>query len=158
MRLGARFTRVLLSIAGVLLAGLSLAHALKAREETSRFDGIAIPDPSVVVSPATLTPLDARVPESVRAMWSSFKAANGGPFEIHLDARSGAPQLVQGPGIPFVPGSGNTLKSVEAVTLESLAASLRSFVARNAGPLVADDKELVLNGDPMKQTLGRLIN
>ncbi len=54
---------------------------------------------------------------------------------------------MQGQGIPFVPGSGNRLESAEPVTLESLAGSLRAFLAANASLLKADDAELTLVPD-----------
>src|SRR5213083_3048916 len=103
-----------LALTLALLAVLPAAHALQQRQDKSRFDSIAIPDPSLVVSPETLTPAAAQVPEPVRAGWKAFKAANGEAWDMYLDARSGAPLLVQGQGIPLIPGSGNTLQSASA--------------------------------------------
>jgi hypothetical protein len=45
------------------------------------------------------------LPAALAGGWSAFKAANGAAWDIYLDARSGAPQLVQGQGIPLIPGS-----------------------------------------------------
>ena len=127
------------------LAGLPAAFGLKVREETGRFDAIAIPDPAVAVAPETLSADAPGLPMALAGGWSSFKALNGGAWDVYLDARSGAPQLVQGQGVPFIPGSGNTLQASAPVTLESLAGLLRGFAAKNAALLMADDKELVLN-------------
>src|SRR5438093_773894 len=97
-----RFAAVL-HLAAAALASLPLAHALQIPQQQSRFDAIAIPDPSVVVSPATLAVDAALVPETILTGWNSFRAENDGAWDVYLDARSGAPELVQGQGIPFVP-------------------------------------------------------
>src|SRR5438445_1320568 len=100
-----------LTLALVLLAGLPATQALQQRQDPSRFDSIAIPDPSLLVSPATLAPEAVQIPEPVRAGWRSFKAANGEAWDVYLDARSGAPLLVQGQGIPVIPGGCHMLQS-----------------------------------------------
>jgi subtilisin-like proprotein convertase family protein len=52
--------------------------------------------------------------------------------------------LVEGRGLAYVPGSGNSLSGAP-VTLDSLAVALRTFAGSNRGLLMADTSELVLN-------------
>lgn len=133
-------------IAVTLLVGLSGAFGFQVREP-SRFDPFVIPDPGAVVSPELSSPETAEVTESARAAWSAFKATNGDAWDLWLDTRSGAPLLVQGQGIPMLPGSGNALRSAEPVTLESVEARIRAFMAEYAGLFRADDAELILARD-----------
>ena len=136
----------------VLLACVSLAFGLKLREDAGRFDAIAIPDPSLAVSPATVAADALQTAGFARGGWKSFRALNGEGWDVFIDGRSGAPLLVQGEGIPFIPGSGNTMQSAGAATLESLAESLRGFIAGNAALLITDDRELALNTEGSGQT------
>src|SRR5262245_56472477 len=131
----------------LLLVAPTSTRALVERQEPSRFDPIAIADPSVAVAAATVSASDASVPLAARSGWSAFAQAYGGSWDITLDARSGAPTLVQGVGIPFIPGSGNTLSAAQAPTLESIESSLRAFIGAHATLLHARDEELVLSKD-----------
>ncbi len=155
VRIRHRFSRgqavapILITVA--LLAALPTAWALDERQDPGRFDAVGVPDPSVLVSPAPVSPELALVPESLRAGWESFKVANGEAWDVHIDARSGVPLLVQGRGIPLIPGSGNTLESADPVTLEALAASLRRFMDKNVATLGARTDQLVLNRDASGQ-------
>ena len=128
-----------------LIAGLPATLALKERQEPSRFDAIAIADPSIVVSPVPVRPDQAEVTSAIRSGWASFKSQNGGAWDVYLDARSGAPLLAQGQGIPFIPGTGNSLQSAAPVTLDSLASSLGDFLAGNAFITRTDKAELMLS-------------
>src|SRR5262245_48567813 len=127
-----------------LLAAVS-SFAFQRPETPDRFDAVAIQDPSTTVIPASLEVDSARLPLSMRSAWSGFKGANGQDWDIHVDARSGAPLLVQGQGIPFIPGSGNSLQSDDRVDLPMVESLVREFMSRNAGLLMAVDGELVLN-------------
>src|SRR5262245_45791796 len=97
-------------------AWLSATYAFQVRQGRSRFDSRAIPDPSVVVSASSLATEAAQVPETIRNEWKAFRATYGDKWDVYVDARSGAPMLVQGQGIPFIPGSGNTLSSAAPVS------------------------------------------
>jgi hypothetical protein len=129
----------------VLCAIVPPALALQVPREATRFDRVVIPDPSIAVSPEPLSPVAALIPESARAAWNSFKSRYGPNWDVYLDRRSGAPLLVQGQGIPFVPGSGNALRSAAPASLDSLATSLRAFALENASLLHADAGQLDLN-------------
>ncbi len=135
-----------LSLVALMLGWPPAARALQVPGAPGRFSGLAIPDPSEAVSPEIVPLGNVGVPASIRSGWGASKDLDGPGWDIYLDARSGAPILVQGQGIPLIPGSGNTLVSAQPVTLDSLAALLRGFVARNAALLLADGKELALDG------------
>ena len=140
-----RSALVVLVVVGSMIAAMPGARALQVPQTPGRFAALAIPDPSLEVSTAPMLADDARVPAAARTAWGAFKTLNGPAWDVYLDGRSGAPLLVQGQGIPFIPGSGNALQSARPVTLDSLADALRVFAAKNASLLAADDKELVLN-------------
>lgn len=112
-----------------------------------RFDPLLVSDPSVVTQPETVSLQADRVPPDVRAGWARFFDAHGSRWNVVLDARSGAPVLAEGQGIPWIPGSGNSLRSSEPVTLDTLERSLRDFLALHASVLAARDEELVLDRD-----------
>jgi len=127
----------------VFLALLSLtpgaAVALQVHPTASRFDALAVADPGISLTVTTtalgLLPAD----HGARLGWGGFRAAHGDAWSIYIDRRSGAPLLVEGSGIPWSVG--------EHATVESLAKSLREFIAANRPLLGAEDKELVLDRD-----------
>lgn len=143
------FHRPVVRVVVVALASLitcaTVIHALQVRPEPSRFDGISIPDPSVVVSPAGVAADAARLPESMRAGSVSFMTAHGNAWDVTIDRRSGVPLLVQGEGIPLIPGTGNSLHAAGPVTLDVVAAGLRSFMTANLQLTLSADSELTLN-------------
>ena len=97
------------------------AVAVQPRPKTGRFDALAIDHPARVADVAT-TPAAALPPgEPMRKRWDDFRAAHGQAWSVYLDRRSGAPLLVEGNGIPWPVAPG--------ATVDSLAASLRAFVA-----------------------------
>jgi subtilisin-like proprotein convertase family protein len=77
--------------------------------------------------------------EHLREAWERFRAKHGPSRSVYLDRRSGAPLLVEGPGLPWPVG--------KDATVETIAASLRTLIAGNRALLLADDAELVLDGD-----------
>ena len=105
-----------------------------------------------LVDPAS-THDDPRIVEPPRATFSpekvepaqGFRGRHGGQWEFSLDARTGRPVLVQGSGIPMIPGRGNSLAAnvlaglpmpggeVTVNTLEPLA---RGFIEENASLLL----------------------
>ncbi|HXV76490.1 MAG TPA: hypothetical protein VD788_09240, partial [Candidatus Polarisedimenticolaceae bacterium] len=82
----------------------------------------------------------ALVPGDGRARAADrFRARYGGDWSFAYDRRSDHPALIQGAGIPLVPGRGNRLgggaRAGERVTLDTLAAEVRRLLAAN-GPLL----------------------
>src|SRR5438093_7526897 len=143
---------MLMTLVLVLTLTVSQTVAYQIRKEASRFDKLAIPDPSQAVSVSTL-PTDSLAPsDPTRAGWESFKVAHGQGWSIYLDRRSGAPLLVEGQGIPWIAGSGNHLVDSSPVSLVSLEKSLRAFIGQNSSLLLARESELVLD----KQASGKI--
>src|SRR5262245_19662570 len=142
---GARCLRLSLGLTGLSLLAVFASFAFQVPETPGRFDAVAIQDPSTTVIPASLEIDSVRLPLSMRSAWSGFKGANGPEWDIYVDARSGAPVLVQGRGIPLIPGSGNSLQSADRMTLPALEKIVRDFVGKNAALLMASDDELILN-------------
>jgi len=120
------------------------AFAFQPRQP-GRFDALVIDDPSSI-SATTGTLLESLPADHpTRSSWNAFKAAHGPAWQVFLDARSGAPLLVQGQGIPWVAGNGNRMKDGSPPAIESLERSLRVFVQANRDVFLAGDTELVLD-------------
>ena len=134
-----------LPVFSLLAFALTTAVAFQVRQKASRFDALVIEDFTATLDVATMS-VDSLLPsDPARTGWDRFRAAYGNQWSVSLDRRSGAPMLVEGDGIPWIPGTGNSLASTVPVSLESLESSLRSFVTRHHALLMADDSQLVLN-------------
>jgi hypothetical protein len=60
-----------------------------------------------------------------------FLDENGSQWELRWDERSARPHLLQGQGVPLVPGKGNTLPAGRSrVTLSDVEQACRAFLAR----------------------------
>ncbi len=73
-------------------------------------------------------------------------------WEVRWDARSDLPHLLQGSGVPLLPGRGNTLAAVELksgangpIRLDEVAARLRRFMIENPELLGVSTRELRLD-------------
>ena len=121
----------------LLLMTASSVVAFQVRPKSSRFDALVVLDPSQSPDVAT-TPL-ASLPstEKVRGAWEAFRTKHGKDWSVYVDRRSGAPLLVEGKGIPWPIAKG--------ATVETVAASLRTFIAANRTLLLADNAELILD-------------
>ncbi len=121
-----------------LVTCLDPALAAVVRKEPSRFDRLAIHDPTAALGILAETP--DRLPdfEEGRAGWAAWVAAHGGAWRVHLDRRSGTPLLVEGSGIPwFEPG--------RAVSVAELEARARELVSRYEALFRVRESELVLD-------------
>jgi len=141
----ARFARRSFAVTAVWLLAAFASFAFEVPTSPGRFDAVEIQDPTTTVIPTALEIDSTQLPLSMRNTWSGFKGAHGEQWNIYIDARSGAPTLVQGQGIPFIPGSGNSLQSDDRVTVPMLEALVRDFMGKNVDLLMAADEELVLN-------------
>jgi len=121
----------------LLLVTASAVVALQVPEKGGRFDALLVADPTSSLDVATAPLGSLPVGDRARAGWEQFRAAHGQAWSIYLDRRSGAPLLVEGQGIAWPTGEGTTI--------DSLAASLREFVAGNRTLFLADGAELVLD-------------
>ena len=149
----ARILKSLLSVGFFVIALLLIlpsAMGFQVRQEQSRFELLVIYDPSNISS-ATMPIEELDAADPLRAGWTEFKASHGSGWQIHLDARSGVPLLVEGQGIPMVPGMGNSLVNPAEVTIEYLENSLRKFLKQHETIFLARNDELVLNRDASLQ-------
>jgi hypothetical protein len=127
------------TIFALVVGSASAVFALKVPEPSGRFDALVIEDPVGPLDVAT-TPLSALpANDNARVGWERFRTTHGPEWRVHLDRRSGAPLLVEGKGIPWA--------VAEGATVESIAASLRTFIAANRGLLKAENAEMVLDTD-----------
>jgi hypothetical protein len=141
---------VLAAIIAVLAASPSTAFDIQAPTTEGRFDRLVVGDPAGALDVATMSA--ASLPTAARSGWDSFRAAHGAEWSISLDRRSGAPLLVEGKGIAWPVGAG--------ATIDSIAATLRPFIAANRSLLLADDSELVLDRDasgPLQQDVWQIV-
>jgi len=129
-----------------LALGLALAAcpgggalAFQMRQNTGRFDALVIAPPAQAAGVATLSAASLAPTDPARKRWDEFRNAHGPAWSVYLDRRSGAPLLVEGSGIPWAVEPG--------ATVDTLAASLRGFVASHRELLLADDAELVVDHD-----------
>jgi hypothetical protein len=138
MTYATRTTHVVLSAILTLLAGWhSSVIAIEAPDSPGRFDSLEAGDPAAALDAATM-PAES-LPSAARTGWDGFRAAHGAAWAIWIDRRSGAPLLVEGQGIPWPIKAG--------ATIDSIAATLRTFMAAKRSLLMADDSELVLDRD-----------
>ena len=132
-----RFTaHVCLTVFALAVLAISTdgAFALQVPEKPSRFEALVIRHPSegADVTASNLASLPAS--DRVRVGWERFRAKHGQEWSIYLDRQSGAPLFVQGSGIAFPTG--------KDTTVDSLATSLRAFIAGNKALLLAGRREL----------------
>ncbi len=121
---------------------LTVAVAAVVPRGEGRFDALVRLDPAVGLGriaerPEALPDFAAGV-----AGWEAFRAAHGGGWRVYLDRRSGAPLLVEGRGISWVPAHGP--KPASAAGLEAIA---REFVRANETLFRIREAELVLDAD-----------
>ncbi|HEX4826058.1 MAG TPA: proprotein convertase P-domain-containing protein [Candidatus Polarisedimenticolaceae bacterium] len=144
-----RLLRVRPSAALVLLAlltcGVTMTLAFKAPDKAGRFDSLVILDPSIpqYVTSKPIESLPAT--DAIRQRWEGFRASHAGDWRVALEDRTGAPLLVEGRGIAFVPGSGNALPPGQPLTVDALASKLQTFVGSNSSLLLTDSGDLRLN-------------
>src|SRR5262249_33897673 len=130
----------------VLAAAMAIVPvvAFQVTTTTPRFEGKVIVDPS-----ATLNSAPVKAQElsqgSLRSAWDLFTGAYGDRWDITVDSRSGVPLLVQGQGIPWIPGSGNSLESAVAPTIDGISDSLKTFVRQHQMLFSTNADEMELN-------------
>src|SRR5262245_14145935 len=121
----------------LLLVGVGAVLAFQVRPKTSRFDVLVIEDQTESLDVSTAPVASLASSERLRGAWDGFKAAHGSNWSIYLDRRSGAPMLVEGQGIPW--------QIAKGATADTIAPSLRTFMAANRALFLADESELVLD-------------
>ena len=139
------WTIPVLACLSALLISATATQALQVRPQTGRFDKRVIPAPTNGLDVATTPVASLSVSDTRRADWDSFRTATGASWSVYLDRRSGAPLLAEGSGISW--------EAAKAPTIDTLAASLRTFIAAHQKVLLADDAELVLDRDASGEIL-----
>jgi len=90
------------------------------------------------------TPLDSpTIGAGLKAGWNRLNMNAVGGWRVVLDRKSGAPMLVDGPGIPWAAAG----TKGAAPQMDALESSFRKFLRDNRDILLADDAELRLNRD-----------
>ena len=89
---------------------------------------------------------------STRAEATAFQQRHGGTWEMRWDTRGDRPNLIQGSGVPLVPGKGNSLTLAqmglpanETVDLAVVEARLQDFIAANASLLETKGLDFALD-------------
>jgi subtilisin-like proprotein convertase family protein len=121
----------------LLVVTASAVVAFQVRPKTSRFDALVVEDPTDSLDVAATPVASLPSTDKVRGAWEAFRATHGPSFAVYLDRRSGAPLLVEGKGIPWL--------IAKDATVETIAASLRTFMTESKTLLLADNAELVLD-------------
>jgi subtilisin-like proprotein convertase family protein len=131
-----RATRIGAALSAVFFAWTG-ATAFGVRQDRSPLDDLILPDPSLVTDVASLGVESLPPSNGLRLGWDRLSRRRQGTWRVQIDGRSGAPLLVEGPGIPW-PASRGALPELEV--------SLRAFMADNRDLLLARDVEVVLDG------------
>jgi hypothetical protein len=157
-----RFRGALRPVTPFLLAGLafasvftSAATAQVARQPSSAMDSLSRIDPRLQAAESVekIDNLESALAAEVSNGWATFRLTASGEWTGFVDKRTGRLESVEGSGIPWVPGRGNSLSAADfqarsgkaqpdLVALEGLA---RGFLPQVAKLLGVDTTTLVLN-------------
>jgi PKD repeat protein len=138
---------LLLGLAGAVSSAFAVQHDDVSRPLLTR----AFLAPELDVQPALAATEQLRETMS-RPAAADFYKRNPGTWEMRWDRRGDRPNLVQGSGVPLVPGRGNklSLQSIglnarDTVDLAVVEARLLDFVAANSQLLKTDGLEFQLD-------------
>jgi hypothetical protein len=134
---------------GASCALLLAAHGLSAqvsREGNDPLSLLAFSDarlrPAAVIAPIEAS--QASLAAEARVGWTAFQAGSLVRWQAYVDRRTGHLESAVGGGIPWIPGTGNSLAGPPA-DLKGLEAAARAFLPRVAPMLGVDPASLVLN-------------
>ena len=147
---GAAFALALLLVSPAAGRGPRIAAAGPADGED--LAAAAYRSPEMDVGPSlALFPMGACA-SSLPSPMASFLRSYPGAWEVRWDERSDRPHLIQGVGVPLLPGRGNGLRPGDVglapgapVSLEQVAALARRFMARFPELFRIDSRELELD-------------
>jgi hypothetical protein len=152
---------------GAAIVCLALALPLGAfvpKQEGSH-DLLQLDPPRIAVRAAEVDPDE---PTLAGSSARSFLARHGGAWSFRLDSRTSRFSMIQGSGIPLIPGRGNDLGTAALagldlpdgeITLGALEPRIRSFLEANGSLLLPDRGSLVLDGESSQlREDGRLIS
>src|SRR4030095_14386212 len=144
MKRTAPLSRIFLIVLAATMGVVRVA-AFQVAPTTPRFEGKVIHDPSASLNSAPVPAKELAQGSSLRSAWDLFTSQYGEGWDITVDSRSGVPLLVQGQGIPWIPGSGNSLQSAVAPTVDTISDSLRTFMRGHASLFATNVDEMELN-------------
>ena len=144
MKRTAPLLRIFLAVLAAVMAVAPVA-AFQVARTAQRFEGKVVHDPSATLNAIPLPAKDLEQGSALRAGWDLFRSEYGDGWDITVDGRSGVPTLVQGQGIPWIPGSGNSLQSSAAVNIDGLSDSIKGFMRRHATLLATNVDEMELS-------------
>ncbi|MBP7146923.1 MAG: fibronectin type III domain-containing protein [Acidobacteria bacterium] len=124
----------------------SPALALRERQETARFDRLAVPEAGAVIGVTGRATAELPAGDALRGNWDRFAAEQGGGWQAWIDERSGLPLLAQGRGIALFDPNG------EVRGLDQVEALVRKFLDSHAYVLGSWEGQLVLD----REASGRL--
>ncbi|HBL29100.1 MAG TPA: hypothetical protein DD490_19880, partial [Acidobacteria bacterium] len=151
---GSRALPITLGLIGLLtLSGI--AGAIVPAENGSSLGSLAFVNERLQAFTETESIDDVRsiTGAAVVNTWDSFRAAHG-EWNAVIDKRTGALEIAEGQGVPFIPGRGNQLRMADlsahlgdkrAVDLATMESITRGFLPQVAGLLGVDPKQLQLN-------------
>jgi hypothetical protein len=132
-----------------------MAGAIVPKQIDGSLDGLAFVSERLQVfsEPESLDDVRVITGAAVTNAWDSFRAEHG-EWNAVIDKRTGALEIAEGQGVPFVPGRGNQLRTADisahlagkrAVDLATMESITRAFLPQVAGLLGVDPKSLQLN-------------
>ncbi|HEY0781749.1 MAG TPA: hypothetical protein VGE98_04780, partial [Thermoanaerobaculia bacterium] len=144
----------LLAVGSMTFAGVSRAQVMK--QGTGLLHNLSFSSDRLRMNEA-IAPLDnvqSNLSSSTQTGWAGFRTNNGQQWQALVDKRHGQVSLMEGSGIPWIPGKGNNLTQSDlaaktngkgVVSLASLEQIARTFLPQVQGLLGVDPKSLVLN-------------
>src|SRR5262245_10976801 len=144
MKRTAPLSRIFLVVLAAAMAVVPVV-AFQVTTTTPRFEGKVIVDPSATLNSVPVKAQELNQGTSLRSAWDLFTGMYGEGWDITVDSRSGVPLLVQGQGIPWIPGSGNSLQSAAAPTIDGISDSLRTFARQHQMLFSTNADEMELN-------------
>jgi hypothetical protein len=138
-----------------LLTLKGMAGAIVPKQNEGSLDSLAFVSERLQVNTEIESIDDVRkiAGASVISAWDSFRVDHG-EWTAVIDKRTGALEIAEGQGIPFIPGHGNQLRVADisahlggkrAVDLATLESITRAFLPRVVSLLGVDPKMLKLN-------------
>jgi trimeric autotransporter adhesin len=161
VKISSMFRRVIVSSLGFLLLAASSSLAIDVPTE-----GAAAPEKlkealgqlnfqRYDVQPKPVQPDPGFAVEDRLETGPAFESEGAGDWRVQLDSRTGAPLVIEGDGIPLLPGTGNRLEATafveggkragERLTLDDVAAAAAGFVAENKDFFKVDPQNLILD-------------
>jgi Zn-dependent metalloprotease len=143
---------MLLSLTAALGFVPSAANAIQPVEDSDGIFSAEFSAPELEVQPSTVTHAPGAQSAAGLAAMQGFFTRNSYDWEVRWDQRSNLPNLIQGIGVPLLPGRGNTLTRADLglpanreITIDDVESRVRSFMSLYPEIFGAAGKDLKLN-------------